>query len=358
MSVKKIFITATMVFLSLTAFTACGENEAGQYDSQIIKVNAEKVKTIIVPVTFEFSGTVEGVDRVKLSTKLMGEIMYLPLEAGTKVSKGQLLVKIRSADIIAKKQQIKANLLQAEAGFRNVEINYNRVKSLFDKKSATQKEMEDIQMHYDMAAAQVKAVKEMEKEINDVLSYSEIKAPFDGYVVNKYFEEGDIAAPGHPIIIVENFDEFKIVATVSASEINKFEKGNSAKIKIDAVNDHTYEGKIIEINPGGNPASRQFQVQVIINSDERIADIKSGMYAKMILENSNEKLIAVNKNFLVKRGQLTGIYTINGNSEALLRWVRCGKDLGESIEIISGLSEGDQIITTENVKEGQRVEVL
>jgi multidrug resistance efflux pump len=68
-----------------------------------------------------------------------------------------------------------------------MEINYNRIKSLYEKNSATKKEMEDIQMGYDMAAAQVNAVKEMEAEINDVLSYAVIKAPFDGYIVNKFF---------------------------------------------------------------------------------------------------------------------------------------------------------------------------
>jgi RND family efflux transporter MFP subunit len=270
-----------------------------------------------------------------------------------------MLAKIRSTDLEAKKQQVLANLTQAEAGLRNMEINYNRVKNLYKKKSATQKEMDDITMAYDMAKAQVEAVKEMEKEIDDVLSYSEIIAPFDGYIVNKFFEEGDIAAPGHPLMIVENFNGFKVVAYVSASEVNRFSEGSNAKIKIDAFDNKTFYGKVSEINPGGNPASRQFMVQIELNKGQNTDMIKSGMYAKVILENSTRDILSINTGNLVKRGQLTGVYTVNDNNEASLRWIRPGKKFEDKIEVLAGLNAGDKVIKNySDVKEGQKVEVL
>jgi RND family efflux transporter MFP subunit len=357
---SKTILTLLVTAFSFTAlFTSCSDDTIGREKEKYQKVYVEKVRKISLPQIYEFSGNVEGLQQVKLSTKLMGEIIHMPYEAGTHIRKGQMLAKIRSTDLEAKKQQVLANLTQAEAGLRNMEINYNRVKNLYEKKSATQKEMDDITMAYDMAKAQVEAVKEMEKEIDDVLSYSEIIAPFDGYIVNKFFEEGDIAAPGHPLMIVENFNGFKVVAYVSASEVNRFSEGSNAKIKIDAFDNKTFYGKVSEINPGGNPASRQFMVQIELNKGQNTDMIKSGMYAKVILENSTRDILSINTGNLVKRGQLTGVYTVNDNNEASLRWIRPGKKFEDKIEVLAGLNAGDKVIKNySDVKEGQKVEVL
>jgi RND family efflux transporter MFP subunit len=357
---KSIKTTFTMLILAgaTALITSCGDDSASLNESKV-KVEVRTISLSTVNERFDFSGSVKGVESVKLSTKLMGEITYLPFEAGSEIIKGQVLVKIRSTDLLAKKQQVVANLAQANAHLKNMEINYNRIKSLFEKNSATKKEMEDIQMAYDMAAAQVNAVKEMETEINDVLSYAVIKAPFNGFIVNKFYEEGDLTAPGHPILIVENFDQFEVAGSIPASEVNRFQKGGMVKIVVDAIEDHVFTGKVIEINPGANPASRQFTVQVIINKDSKYSELKSGLYARLIFENDGKDIITVDENELVRRGQLTGVYTINNQSEASLQWIRLGKKDGSRYEVLSGLSEGDKVITNPDlVIDGKKVEVL
>lgn len=358
---NKLFNTAVLITLIFTAFliSSCGEEKA-EVNSTPIKVNAETVKKTDVAYQLEYPGTVEGESKVKLSTKLMGEITYFPFEAGTKVSKNQVLAKINSGDIDAKQQQVKANILQAEAAFKNVESNYNRVKSLYEKNSATKKEFEDIQLAYNMAKAQLSAVKEMKNEIENVLSYSEIRAPFDGYIVNKFFEEGDIAAPGHPLMIVESFKDFKVAATVPASDINLFSIGQEVSATVDAAQNKTYKGTVVEVNPGGNSFSKQFEIKVIIEKNQNeTTSIKSGMYASIIFSNQTKPLITIDEKVLVKRGQLVGVYSVTHNNEALLRWLRLGKNINGKYEVLSGLSEGDIIITDKDkVKEGQKVEVI
>jgi len=87
--------------------------------------------------------------------------------------------------------------------------------------------------------------------------------------------------------------------------------------------------------------------------------IMSGMYARVVLENKTKPIIAINKNSLVKRGQLEGVYTVSTRNEALLRWVRLGKTIGNKVEILSGLSAGEVVITDKNkVKDGQKIEVV
>ena len=344
---KKLFNSAFLITLVLSAFliTSCGEEKA-EVGSIPIKVNTETVKKANVAQQLEYPGTVEGESKVKLSTKLMGEITYFPFEAGTKVTKNQLLAKINGGDIAAKQQQVEANIHQAEAAFKNVEINYNRVKSLFEKNSATKKELEDIQLAYDMAKAQLSAAKEMKNEVENVLDYSEIRAPFDGYIVNKFFEEGDIAAPGHPLMIVESFKDFKVTALVPASDINLFNIGQEVAVSVDAARNKLYKGKVAEVNPGGNSFSKQFEIKVKIENNQESADlIKSGMYASIVLTDQTKPLITVDESVLVKRGQLVGVYSVSDNNEALLRWLRLGKNINGKYEVPSGLTEGDIIIT-------------
>ncbi|MGD9900023.1 MAG: efflux RND transporter periplasmic adaptor subunit [Calditrichaceae bacterium] len=354
--IMTIILLGWMVSLSVTA---CTEDKQTHKMEQITKVNAKKIEIKEVPDLFEFTGNVEGVQRVKLSTKLMGTITYFPFEAGAAIREGQILAKINSTDLLAKRQQARANIAQAEAALTNMNVNYERVKSLYEKNSATGKEMEDIQMAYDVAVAQANAARQMENEINDVLSYAVIKAPFPGFIVNKFYEEGDLTAPGYPIMIVENFSAFKVKASVSASDINRFNKGDQVKVYIDELNGRIFTGVLDEINPGATPGSRQYEVQVMISSDNQdIEGIKSGMYAKVISEDSKRKMILIDKDDLIERGQLKGVYTVSSHNEALLRWLRLGEETDHGFEVLSGLNEGDMVILNKNVREGQKVEVM
>ncbi|HKI79449.1 MAG TPA: efflux RND transporter periplasmic adaptor subunit [Ignavibacteriaceae bacterium] len=354
-------ITVLLSSLLLTfLFISCGSDENNDNLNKPIKVNVEKITLDAIPFQYEFPGNVVGSKQAKLSTKLMGEITYFPFEAGTKVSKGQLLAKIKSADINAKKQQTIANIAQAQDAFNNMKINYDRIKDLYEKGSASKKEYEDMTLAYNMAKQRLKSAEAMKNEIDDVLSYAEIRAPFDGYIVNKFFEQGDIATPGHPLMIIESFNNFKVIAQVSAEQINLLKKDAPVKVYIDAVSQNPFSGKISEINPGANPYSKQFEIQVVLDKGgPDYAKIKSGMYGKVTLGDQSKPIIAIDKNLLVKRGQLVGVFAVSKSNEATLRWIRTGKEMDGKIEVLSGVEAGDLlIIDKDKIKDGQKVGVL
>lgn len=351
--------TLLLVMIFAVAFVSCGDDDLSyKMNNQSVVVNTQLIQGKTQQNLLELSGIIEGSQKVKLSTKLMGNVTYLPFDAGASIKKGEVLAKIQSRDIQAKKQQVIAGLSAAEAAHLNMKRNYERIKSLYEKGSATEKEFEDVTLGYKMAESQFKSAKEMKKEIDDVLSYSVLKAPFDGFIVNKFVQTGDIAAPGYPLLIVENFKDFNVVANVSADNINKLSKGNEVNIVIDAVKDEKLNGKILEVNPGAHPASRQYSVKVKLNTPDKLKEkIKSGMYARVLIPDASDTKIMIDKKHIIKRGQLSGVYTVNRNNEAVLRWLRLGKENDNQIEVLSGLKNGEKIITTLNVKEGQKVEV-
>jgi len=351
-------ILPVVLLFSLVLLSCSDDNNLKIFDSNSTKVKTETIKGKIRENILEFAGIVEGFRKVKMSTKLMGNVTYFPLEAGAAIKKGQILAKIQSRDIEAKKQQVMANLSAAEAAHLNMEKNYNRIKSLYERGSATEKEFDDVTLGYKMASSQLKAAKEMKKEIEDVLSYSVLRAPFNGFIVNKFVQRGDIAAPGYPLLIVESFKNFNVVANVSSDNVNKLAKGNNVEVVVDAISGSKINGVVLEVNPGAHPASRQYSIKIKLNTPESLKEkIKSGMYARVLVSEKGDAKIMVRKNYIVKRGQLTGVYTVNQNNEAVLRWLRLGKETNGEVEVLSGLRADEKIITTTDVKEGQKVEV-
>jgi len=348
-----IFIISLIPFLAIS----CGKKESVVHSSKPVKARAFEAALTEIPQKYEFTGSIEGDKRIQLSTKIMGQITYMPFQEGAKVTKGETLIKIRSDDLEAKKSQVQANMSEAEAAFKNTEANYNRIKSLYESKSATRKEMDDSEMAYNMGKAKIEAIKEMEREVNDHLSYTQIASPINGYVVQKMSEEGNIAAPGMPILTIEGLSRLKVVTKVPESQVYLFKTGDQVKVIVDALSGKEFSGSVEQINPGGNPASRQFEVKILL--DESKSMLKSGMYAKVILERGTRHVITVPEDWVIKRGQLEGLFTMNSNQEAMLRWVRTGKRFGNQVEILSGLSQGEQVLISMDspIRDGQKVEV-
>ncbi len=353
---KKQLTTMVTLILFTVLFFGCGSDESNDDSRTAVKVEGYKVEQKQTAQTYSFAGNVEGERRVTLSTKLMGRVANLPFEEGDKVSKGQTIIKIDNKDLLAKKAQIEAGYVEARAAYTNTKKNYDRIKNLFDKGSATQKEMDDVTSGYKMVKAKLNAVEEMKNEIENTLTYAEIKSPFTGYVTKKFVQTGDMANPGMPLLTVENLSAVKVRASVPESEIKLFSKNDKVKVIVDAIPNGVFEGTVIQIDAGANPASRQFTL--LVKVDNSNFEIKSGMYANVILEKGKKESVVIPKSYLIERGQLKGVYTVNQNSEVMLRWVRVGKSNSEGVEVLSGLGFGETIIAvSENIREGQKVEV-
>ncbi len=358
-----IAIIAFLPALSLL-FTACGNGD-DQGGTPPLAVTTMRVAAAPRAREFRYAGTVEGRTRVTISTKLMGEISSIPFDVGARVSAGQVLISIRSGDLKAKKAQVEAGRAEAAAALANITSNYDRIRELYARKSATQKEMDDMQMAYDVARAKSKSVEEMAKEIDDMLKYADIASPIDGTVVGKYVEEGDLASPGVPLLAVEDTRELRVNFSVPESEIAAVSTGGAVEVVVDAADPGTIiPGTVDRVNPSGDPGSRQYRVQAAIQPPPRVR-LHPGMYASVSLiaaggGSRDVNVVAIPEDLLVRRGDLDGVFIRTGDGEALLRWVRTGRRFEDGrVEILSGLGDGDEVITTSDrrIADGVRVGV-
>lgn len=360
-SLKSIFWTMALAAL----LVACGANHEEKFSDRdklpVANVKVQKAGLSEGTQQYQFTGRVEADDFAQLSTRVMGQITYLAVEEGDPVGAGQVLVQIKSADIQATVSRIEANIREAEAARRNVEINHNRIKTLYDKQSATRKELDDISTQLEMTQAQVDAARQARTEAQEMLGYAAITAPFSGTVVKKYASRGSLANPGQPILEIEGTGNFKVVAKVPESEINLFQIGDEINLFIEALGKNPLKGKVSQINRSAGQTQGQFEVNIQIQADaQALKTLKSGMFAQVTLSKGKSEGLTVAETLLVQRGQLTGLFTVNQQQQAMLRWVRTGRNVGGQVEILSGLTPGETYITQYEGKlvDGQKVKVI
>jgi len=298
---------------------------------------------------FTVSGKIQAEKSVNVSAQMMGILTNVPVKIGDKVVAGQTLASINNTDIQAKIAQADAGILEAQTALKNLDKDYGRIKTLFDKGSATQKELDDISSGKEMMQAKVDQAQEMKREIQAMLSYSSVKAPFSGVITEKYVNSGDMASPGKPLFNLESGKNFQAQAMIPEHNFSSVQKGDKVKVVIKSNRDEI-NGVIDELSQSSLNTGGQFMAKVNLDkADVKDLQLFSGMYVNVLVpekENSEDtKKILVDKKILVQQGQLSGLYTVSDQQTAILRWVRLGRSYGDQIEILSGLTAGEKYIS-------------
>lgn len=342
------FLIAGLAVLLTGLMSSCGGGEATQQRivADSVEVRSMVVQLSRVPAQQQFPGRVSAATQTQLSTRVMGAIERIRVDVGTSVQQGQTLVEIRSQDIQARVDQAQARIAEARAGLEQARADYERIQSLYEKESATERELDQTRARFEMMKARLQAAREARRQARESLRYAEIQAPYNGRIIQKFMQEGQMASPGQPILALESEGQFEVTAQIPEAEINRFRAGDSVVVRLDAL-DNTLPGIVGQLNPSSQYTGAQYEVKVkLLPSAVSKGMIKSGMFAHIIRYSGQQKGIFLPKDALVERGQLEGVYRLSAQGRALLQWVRTGRETPDGrIEILSGLSEGDRVIT-------------
>lgn len=351
--IKSISGLLVLTFL-ITVSTGCGSETKPDESTEIVDVKVQTATTSMHVSTQSFPGMVESDNQANLSTIVMGTVTEVPVEVGEQVNKGDILIRIKDDQILAQKSQLEANMVQAKANLENTEKNYNRIRNLYAEESATSKELDDISTMYEIAKANMDALNARMNEVNEMLAYTTIRAPFDGIVARKFVSEGDMAAPGHPLVAVADPGGIKITANVPAKWISEVAEGSNVTVSIESAGIYDAPARLVAVSEAGDPMSRQYAIEAKLDSTELLEKLKTGMFAEIGMNLGSGEVLIVPKSALVTRGQLTGIYTLTDDNKAVLRWIRLGQSSGDQVEVLSGLVSGEQYIVEadENIRQG------
>ncbi|MBD2465474.1 efflux RND transporter periplasmic adaptor subunit [Oscillatoria sp. FACHB-1407] len=364
-----------------------------------ITVETLTIRARPIANTLQLSGTIRPVEQATLSTRVMGRITQLSLEAGDRFQKGDVLARIDVMDMAAQTSQAEAGVaqaqaevarsqatlnqlesqrLEAQAALRLAQINQSRMAQLQAEGAVSQSRLDEANTALDEARARVAqseagirqaqaaiaqsraAVNRAESGVTSASaseSYGTVIAPFDGVVVQKLAYEGEMTSPGTALLRVENPDRLQLEISVPEENLRFVQVGQSVQVRIDAVN-QTLNARIEQIVPTADPNSRSFLVKIPLNNSDRLI---SGMFGRIALPlGEQQETILIPTSALIQRGQLQGVYVVNTNdtqATAVLRWVKSGQQRDGEIEIVSGLMEGDRIITNHinQLSDGQPV---
>jgi RND family efflux transporter MFP subunit len=292
-----------------------------------IQAAVVEIKTVPVPIRVEVTGQVMPIFQATLSSRIQGTIDKLLVREGMQVSKGQLLIQLDSRDV-------QADLARAEAEVENAKAQLDRMNALYVRDAVSKQEMENATRTYKVAEANRKSVLAQ-------LSYTTVKAPFDGTITEKKVETGELASPGQPLLKMEDSRQLRLEATVAEGDLKSVSLGDKIPILIDALDAQPLRGIVSQILPAGDPHTHTFMVKVDLPITP---GLKSGMFGRLQLDKGVAQTLLVPTSVIVERGELSSVFVVGSDKIGRLRWVKVGRRFGAQIEILSGVNVGERVL--------------
>ncbi len=323
-----------------------------------------------VPENLRSTGTVHARETAVISAQVMGRIRQMLVREGDSVRAGQTLVVLDDAALHASVEQAQAGLKAAQNAQAAAQTNavlaantLNRYKQLESEKSVSPQEMDEVSRRAEAAAAnfevvraQTDAARAQESGAHAMISYSRLVAPFAGVVTARMADPGTMAAPGVPLLQVDQAGALQLDATVDESAIAAIRKGMKVSVAIGGGVSMNLPGIVAEIVPAADPSSHSFLVKIDLPSSSQT---RAGMYGTAEFANGVRNAILIPRTAVVARGSLNCVYVLDGRGIAQLRYLTLGAPQGNLVEVLSGISASEKLVDAPADRElaGKRVEV-
>ena len=317
------------------------------------------------------SGYVVAQRKASVSSKGTGVLVYLGVVEGDKVKKGQIIARLDDRDIVAQLDEAKSSLQLYKAQMNEVENNYNREKELFNRGLSAQQSLDQAESVYKTLLANIDIAEARIRAAEVALENMIIRAPFDGTVLTKNAEVGEIVAPfgasttsRAAVVTIADMNSLMVETDVSESNIEKIKQDLDCEIVLDANPGKTYQGYVFKIVPTADRSKATVLVKVGFKSyDSRVLPEMSAKVS-FLSEKSKEEQEQVP----VLTAPLSAVEDLEGkkivyvvvDDQAVQKEISTGRLFGSYVEITSGLEEGEKIIDNlnEKIKDGIQVKVL
>lgn len=299
-------------------------SERNQTELPSAAVHVQIVERKLRAATEDVVGTVRPKLSAAIEAKVSGRIGQLLVVPGQLVKTGERLIQLDA-------HEIQSRLDQATAARQQAENDLKRFTSLMEQKILSPAEFENVQSRFRMATA-------AEAEARTMLGYTDILAPFDGVITRKLADVGDLAAPGKPLLQMENPDTLRFEADVPEALVGNVKLGDKLAVRIAA---NEIEGTIAELSPASDPNSRTSLVKLDLPG---ATGLRSGQFGRVAVPVGAVNTIRVPVAAVIQRGQMELVFVV-ANGHAQLRLVKTGSRVGDEIELVSGLDSGEQVVT-------------
>jgi RND family efflux transporter MFP subunit len=286
------------------------------------------------------SGSVVSKETARLSARISGNVIGLYVDAGSKVKKGEILLKIEAKELVEREAQVQAGLESAKSDLVKAGNDFDRYKSLFEKESIAKKEYDDSLARYEMAQASEQKAKAALDEAKTLLSYTTVTAPFDGIVSERNVNLGDLAVVGKQLFAIYAPDTLDLVAAVGEQYAPYLSVGSEVIVSIPSASLRE-KSQIREMVPQRDEKTRTITVKAHL---EDAPGLGLGLYGTLTFNTSTTEIIVVPGNAVNVVGQLESVKVLD-NGVLRIRHVKTGRKITEGkIEILSGLNAGEEVV--------------
>ncbi|MCB9219827.1 MAG: efflux RND transporter periplasmic adaptor subunit [Ignavibacteriales bacterium] len=315
------------------------------------------------------SGYVVAQRKAAIASKATGRLVYLGVVEGDPVVKGQIIGRLEDDDVKSQLDQAKATLKLYEADLISAEDNYNREKELFATNVSSEQDLSSAESTYKRTLASIELAKAQIKSAEIAVEYTLIRAPFDGTVLTKNADVGEIVSPlgasstsRAAVVTIADMTSLQVEADVSESNIERIEMKQDCEITLDAYPSNRYAGYVDKIVPTADRSKATVLVKVAFkNYDKRVLP---EMSAKVLFlseavneETMNEKpFLVIPKTSVANRNSKLVVYKILDDKAQEFE-VTIGKEVGSNVEVTSGLNNGESVISnvTDEIKNNTKV---
>jgi RND family efflux transporter MFP subunit len=296
----------------------------------------------VLPELFVVDGLVEAVNEATLSAQTSGQVLEINFDVEDFVEKGKVLVKLNDEQQRSAVNEANAQLRQAQAHLSGVQSEYNRIKKSYDRQAVSAAEMDRVSASLRTAQAQVNAAEAGVRRAQEQLSYTVMKAPYSGLVVERHIEPGEIANPGQLIMTGISLEELRVVTSIPQNQVNAIKTHKEAYVLLDKLDDsNRLNAEKITISPKADGMGHTFQVRLVLPAN--ITDLYPGMFVKVVFDVGESKRLMVPVSAVANRGTVRAVYVLNEAGQVSMRQVRLGKKIAEQVEILAGLEVGEQV---------------
>ncbi len=300
------------------------------------------VEERVVVETVPAVATVQPRQRVDVASRILATITAVHVDAADQVKKGQLLVELDDREVQAQLREAEAGLAAAQADYDVRYRDFQRAEQLLKENAITKEEFDRVRGAYEIAKAQLERARQQLERVQVVATYTQIRAPADGIVSDRYADPGDLAVPGKPLLSLYDPRELELHASVREGLANLLEVGQQLTIRIDAA-DLTATGTVREIVPEADIVSRAVTVKVKLPS-EIATRLYLGMFGRIFIPVGERKVAAVPEEAVRYVGQLELVDVVLEDGTRERRFVRVGRRLDGAREILSGLRPGERVL--------------
>lgn len=356
---------------------------SGNKKDEQVSFVTEEVAPANIQNSITATGSVEPVDTVAVGTQVSGIIDKIYVDFNSTVKKGQVLAVLDTKNLTSTLNSAKANLQSAQANLQSANAalgyqraNYNRYKALYQKGLVSANDFESARLSYRQAEEQVAMMKESvvaaQESVRTAqtnLGYATIVSPIDGTIINKYVAEGQTVAASFstPELfgVARDLKKMQVLADVDEADIGDVRPGESATFTVDAYPDDQFQGTVQQVRLGGSTSNNVVTYKVVISTSNADLKLKPGMTANVTIYTQQKSgVLSVPTKALrftpaketvgkMKIKDISNaknkVWTIEGNN-IVAHQVNIGMSDGTHTQIVSGVKQGQKVITGVDVK--------